>query len=307
MTRVLVTGASGFVGRHTLRPLLERGYDVHAAYRSGRLPDTSGVTWHAADLLDESGRVAVLSNVEPAALLHLAWYAEPRRFWSSVENLRWAAASIDLFRAAAAAGVRRIVGAGTCAEYQWDEGTCEERQTPLRPATLYGTAKLASGMVLEAFGREHGVESAWGRLFFLYGPGESPERLVGSTIAHLLAEQRAPTTPGTQARDFLHVSDAAAALVALLDSTVTGPVNIASGDAVEIRTVARTLGRLSGRPDLIGVGDLPAGDNEAPRVVADTRRLRREVGWRPSFDLERGLAATLAWEQQARGTRRPTS
>jgi len=303
MTRVLVTGASGFIGRHVLPLLAERGYEVHAASRHAPRHDLANASWHAADLLSETDRGRLIATVRPTALLHLAWYAEPGAFWRSNENLRWAAASIELFRVAAAAGVRRIVGTGTCAEYDWSRGLCVERETPLEPSTLYGAAKRATGMLLEAFGNVSGMSAAWARVFFTYGPGERSKRLVGSTIARLLAGERAPTTAGTQVRDFLHVADVAAGIVAVLDSVAEGPVNIGSGQGVAVADLVRTLGRLVNRPDLIGIGDLPGNPNEAPRVVADVQRLRTEIGWAPRFDLESGLAATVDWARGAAGER----
>jgi nucleoside-diphosphate-sugar epimerase len=303
MRRVVVTGASGFIGRHAVPLLAERGYEVHAVSRHVPHHQPAQAVWHAADLLSEAERERLIATVQPTALLHLAWYAEPGAFWTSTENLRWAAASIELFRVAAAAGVRRIVGAGTCAEYDWSHGLCIERETPLAPATLYGVSKRATGMVLEAFGGASGISTAWARVFFLYGPGERRERLVGSTIARLLAGERAPTTEGTQVRDFLHVGDVAAGIVAVLDSSAEGPINIGSGQGVAVADLVRTLGRAANRPDLIGIGDLPGDPNEARRVVADVRRLRNEVGWTPRFDLERGLAATLEWARSTSGER----
>jgi nucleoside-diphosphate-sugar epimerase len=299
MTRVLVTGASGFIGRHTLPLLADRGYEVHAVGRHVPPRGPANASWHAADLLSEAERRRLIDTVQPEVLLHLAWYAEPGAFWTSTENLRWAAASIDLFRTAAAAGVRRIVGAGTCAEYDWTAGMCVERETPRDPATLYGAAKRATGMVLEAVGNTAGISTAWARVFFLYGPGDRSERLVGSTIARLLAGERAPATVGTQVRDFLHVADVAGGIIAVLDSKAEGPVNIGSGQGVAVRDVVMTLGRLANRPDLIGIGDLPGNPLEAPRVIADVRRLRTEIGWTPRFDLESGLAATLEWARRA--------
>jgi nucleoside-diphosphate-sugar epimerase len=295
--RVLVTGATGFIGRHALAPLARRGCEVHAV-TSGAPPARAGpdVRWHRADLLAPGEHRELLAAVAPTHLLHFAWYAEHGRFWTSTENLRWAAATIALVQAFAEHGGRRAVLAGTCAEYRWgDPGPRTEGVTPLEPATLYGTAKNATRAVLEAGAPELGIELAWGRVFFLYGPGEDPRRLVASVIRALLAGERAPTSDGRQVRDFLHAADVAGAFAALLDSPVTGPVNVGSGDARPLLDVITAIGAATGRPDLLDVGALAPRAGDPEELVADVARLREEVGFVAAIGLEEGIERTVAW------------
>ena len=190
----MLTGATGFVGSYTLTALTEAGHEVHAFARR-RGPDTAGVTWHEADLLTGC---EVVSEVEPEILVHLAWYAEHGKFWFSTENVRWVEASLALLRAFAAAGGRRAVIAGTCAEYEWSrEVYCEDALQ--KPDTLYGVCKHGLHLVARAWAERAEVALAWGRLFFMYGPGEAPERLVPSITTSLLRGDQAPITRGTQA------------------------------------------------------------------------------------------------------------
>src|SRR5207248_2510723 len=160
-----------------------------------------------------------------------------------------------------------------------------ERRSPLRPATLYGVSKDALRRVGAAFASESSFELAWARLFFLYGPGEASTRLVPSVILPLLEGKRAETTIGSQVRDFMHVEDAARALVALAESDVTGPINIASGDGVPVAEVVDVIGALTERPDLLDRGARPMPAGEPPRIVADVGRLEREVGFKPGISL----------------------
>jgi len=298
--RVLVTGASGFIGRHAIEPLLERGFEVHAVTRTAAPPRSSSqVRWHRADLLATDGHDTLLCAVAPTDLLHLAWYAEHGQFWTSSENLRWAAATISLVQAFAEHGGRRVVVAGTCAEYCWgDPGPRIEGVTPLAPASLYGTAKHATRMLLEAAAQTLGSELAWGRIFFLYGPGEPPGRLVPSVARALLRGERVATGSGTQVRDLLHVADVAAAFVALLDSPVTGAVNIASGEGRRLREVIDAIAAATGRADLLDIGSLPPRPHDPHELVADVRRLRAEVGFIPSIALDEGIVRTVAWWQR---------
>lgn len=292
MKKVLLTGASGFIGRQAIRPLLERGFDVHAVSRSGEAVE-KGATWHAADLLDAHGRTTLMNTVRPTHVLHFAWIATPGVYWTSPLNTEWEKATLDLLALSREAGVTRFTAAGTCAEYEWNGDTCNEEKTPLRPSTPYGEAKAETcAAVIAANGA---MSTAWGRIFLLYGPHEDPRRLVPSVILPLLRGETARCTHGMQVRDFLHVRDVADAFTALLDSPVTGAVNIASGEGITIRTVVEEIARQLQAEDRVAFGALPAPAGDPARLTASVERLRGELGWRPSFTLETGIADAVAW------------
>ena len=287
MKRVLVTGASGFVGRAALAPLIARGFDIHAV---GRRPLTiAGVTSHSLDLL-AADPAPLLAAVAPTHLLHLAWVAEPGKFWAAPDNLDWLAASLRLVRGFAAAAGRRLTVAGSCAEYDWRVPFLDEATTPLAPATLYGTAKAALFQTLIAAAPVLGLSVGWGRVFFPFGPGEPAGRLLPDVITGITAGRRVACSDGTQIRDFLHVDDVAGALVALLDSDVAGAVNIASGDARPLRDIVGIAAAAAGDPALIDWGARPRQAHEPDRLEANVARLRDEVGYRPHWALATGLA-----------------
>jgi nucleoside-diphosphate-sugar epimerase len=319
----MLTGATGFVGRHALTALTAAGHEVHAVTRRrgpelAGGPECDGVTWHEVDLL--RGGEAVLGEVEPEILVHLAWYAEHGKFWSSPENLRWVESSLALLRAFVAVGGRRAVLAGTCAEYEWSRDVYPEDALQ-RPATLYGAAKHGLYTIASAYAEQSGLSLAWGRLFFLYGPHEAPARFVPSLIRPLLAGEPAAMTDGAQRRDFLYTADAGAAFAALADCEVAGAVNVASGAGVTLRELAERLerrirgggaggGEISAGEDrvelpgeLLRIGALATPEGEPPALVADVSRLREKVGWSPQIGLDEGLDRTIAWwrERLARG------
>jgi nucleoside-diphosphate-sugar epimerase len=211
------------------------------------------------------------------------------------ENFDWVRGSLALLEAFAAHGGARSITAGSCAEYDWHFGYCVETVTPCRPRTAYGVCKHALQELSAAFAATAGISSAWGRLFFLYGPHEHPDRLVPSVARALLAHELARCTHGTQVRDYLHVADAAAALVALLESEAIGPVNIASGIPVSVKTIVTQIAEALDGQHRLQLGALPTPADDPPLLVADVRRLTHEVGWSPVYDLGMGLEETIRW------------
>jgi nucleoside-diphosphate-sugar epimerase len=300
VTRVLVTGASGFVGAHAVDALLAGSHEVHAVARRGGAP-RDGVVWHEADLLERGAAERLTAAAKASALLHLAWYAVPGSFWAAAENERWIDASLRLLRAFGAAGGRRAVMAGTCAEYRWGVDVLRERDTPsgpataLEPATLYGACKHATHIAATAVAEQLDVSLAWGRIFFLYGPGEPTGRLVSSVVQSLLAGEEVATTDGHQRRDFLHVADVAGAFATLLDSPLTGALNIASGEPVPVRDIVELIEQAAGVPGGVRFGALPTRPDEPDVIAGDAQRMREELGFRPIIGLEQGLAETVAW------------
>jgi nucleoside-diphosphate-sugar epimerase len=291
---VLVTGASGFIGRHALPGLLARGYEIHALSRRGASRDASGgVIWHRGDALDTAAAAVLVARLRPSHLLHFAWNADHGVFWRTAENLSWLAASLALLRAFAENGGQRFVGAGTCAEYDWTgDGLCDEAMTPLRPATLYGQSKKAMHDMLAAFAPGASLSWAWGRIFFLFGPGEQPSRLVPHLIRNALTGQPAICRLGQLERDFMPVEDVGDAFAALLDSDVEGAVNVASGQTRRLGDFAQMIGRACGGAVEVR-RELPG--NEPLRLAASTERLQQELGWSPSRDLAAALADTVEW------------
>ncbi len=292
--RVLVTGASGFIGQHMAALLQARGFETHITAR-GTLPETAGITAHGVDLLRQDEAQRLIKDIRPDIIIHTAWYVAHGRFWTAPENTDWLEASTALAAYAAEAGTRRFVGLGTCAEYATEAGDDAypwPETRPIAPATPYGEAKATLARRLSEMAEARARFSfAWARLFHLFGPGENPARLVPSIMLALREGREAQCASGRPVRDFISTQNAAAAIAALATSDITGPVNIGSGAPISIAAMARLIAEIAGRPYLLRLGALPDRPNEAPYMVAHTGRLRREVGFTAPVSLAAELRA----------------
>ena len=293
--RVLLTGATGVIGSHCIDPLRRRGFEIVATYNTRPPLPIEGVRWVQADLLDADTPRRLVAEAAASHLLHLAWYVEPGKMIASPDNLSWSRASIDLLRLFRESGGERCVIGGSCYEYDWRYGYCNEQLTPRQPDTLYGAAKHGLAETLLGYCAATGLAGAWGRMFFLYGPNENPRRLVPSVILSLLKGEAALSSHGQQVRDYMHVRDVGEGLVALLDSQARGAYNICSGRATTIASIVVALGELTGRSDLLRIGAIAARANDAPLVVGDPAAARCDFGWEASISLRDGLRTTVDW------------
>ncbi len=296
--RLLVTGAAGFVGFHLVRAALGRGHEVVAAVRSrARAAALEGVSTRLrlveADLADARAMRRAAADASPDLALHLAWSIGPD-YSDSPDNLACVEGSLALLHGLVDAGCPRVVFVGTHLELAPSDRDMDEND-PVAPRDLYAVCKDAVHRVARAYVARTGTSFAWARLFNLYGPGQADWALVSHLVRTLLDGRRCPMTHGEQLRGFLHVSDAADALLDVGHSAVSGVVHIGSDDVVSVRELALRIGERLGRSELLAFGALAPSPRDAPRIVSSTARLRSEVGFRPRVSLDVGLQDTIDW------------
>jgi UDP-glucuronate decarboxylase len=288
---VLLTGATGFIGSHSIEPLINLGFEVHAitSKNQAQKKTHSNLKWHYLDLFNFVELDKKLSEIKPSYLLHYAWYTEHGKFWNSVENYKWMDATINLVKRFIFYGGQRFVISGSCAEYEWKHSKYVEGITPCLPENIYGKVKNLTRLAVEKIATDCEVSYSWGRIFFLYGYGEKSDRLVPSAINSLLQGKHFKCSHGAQLRDYMHIQDAASAFAALLNSNINGAVNIASGISIEVRQIVNLVASYIGAKDLVAYGAIEARNKEPGEITADIQILTNMVGFQCRHRLQEGI------------------
>lgn len=290
--RVLITGASGFVGSATTATLVASGVEVVATSRMSKHQAAAGAL--PVDATSIEAMTACIEEYRPTHLIMLAW---PTDVGTRDETMfaPWLENTVPVMQAFAANGGERFVGVGTCMEYDWDTSGPLSETTPLKPGTEYGKSKTAAFEHVSAEATRSGLSWGWARPFFLYGPREPQRRLIPDVVTSLLKGEEVRCTEGLQHRDFLHINDVGAALAAFATSEVQGPLNIASGQSIQIRKLVEIFATRLGRPELVRFGARPLQGYEVPEVVADITKLSETLGFSPSVPMDTGVDLTIEW------------
>lgn len=258
MIRVLVTGASGFVGRQIMRALSKFDVELVPVIRKGKeatvttLPNVKRMIT-TPDLFAETEEWWQEQCREIDLVIHAAWYAEPGKYLQASQNIDCLMGSLSLAKGAAKSGVKRFLGIGTCFEYDLTLGVLSV-DTPLKPLTPYAAAKAALYFSLSQWLPTQSMQFVWCRLFYLYGEGEDTRRLVPYIRNQLEKGNPAELTSGKQVRDFLDVAEAGEMISNVALGEQTGVVNICSGVPITVKQLAEQIANEYGRQDLLMFG-----------------------------------------------------
>ena len=298
--RLLVTGASGLIGRHVIALATRtNGIELIATSRSRPSELPNGVAFAAADLSSPAEAAALVRGQRPTHIVHTAWETRHPTYWQDPVNFQWAEAAGAMADAFGDVGGLRFVQLGSCAEYDWSHETCVEGETPDVPATPYGQAKLEAFRMIQAAARDR-FETVEARIFWVFGPGENPSRLIPLICRTYLAGEVPDLGSGRQKRDLLFAEDAASAILALATTAgLEGVVNIATGEEIELAQVATELARLTGVSET-GLGRRGDRPDDPEILIASADRIR-STGWEPKHSLAEGLAKTLDWWRERAG------
>lgn len=299
--RCLVTGASGHLGSYLTERLLQAGWEVFVLAREQsdlwRLCDVlERVNVVRADLSNLSNVAPAINELKPEATFHLAWDGVTSAFKNSPEQItRNVTGSLELFEIVRSAGCKLWVGVGSQAEYGAHDSMLTE-ETPARPLTAYGTAKLCVGLLTKKLCELSGMRYVWLRLLATYGPKDDERHLLPATIRKLLAGERPSLTLGEQHWDYLYVTDAAEAIYrAAMSEETHGVFNLGSGESQSIRHIMERARDLIDPALPLGFGEIPYPADQLMRLETSIERLRSATGWTPQVNLDEGLRRTIDW------------
>ncbi len=288
--KVLLTGATGLIGKEIITPLKERGFEIYALTIDKNNP--GGVNWIFCNLFDENSVKKALEEVKPTHLLNFAW-ATTGDYLTSEINFEFVKAGLNLIKIFKENGGNRAVYAGTCFEYEFKDKPLKEGGS-LNPQTLYAVSKNALHQMTEEYCRINNISFGYGRIFYVFGHGENEKRLTAHTINNLRNNREVVINNGDLIKDYMYTKDIAGAFAALLDSSVEGSVNICTGRGISLREYTGYIAKQLGKEEYLTIKQ--EATSQPPVIVGDNTRLTQEVGYKIKYDFESAIKEILERE-----------
>jgi len=303
--RCLVTGATGFIGSHLTRFLLQHNIQVSILMREESDP------WRIRDILPDvqilqgdlkhiDTLTKQLGKAEFDVIFHLAWYGANSAKYKNTPDQVYenVSGSLALVQLAQKCNAQRWIGFGSVLEYGRYNGVFSESLQPL-PDTLYGSSKYAVCMLAQKLCQAYQIRFFWVRPFWLYGPADDPLRLIPFVIQSLLRGQEPALTRGEQLWDYLYIYDAIEAIWLLATHpTAQGIFNLGSGKVYTIRSIVEQIRDLIDPRLSLGFGRVPYAVDQIMHLQADITNLQQTIGWSPQTHLIDGLTRTINWYRQ---------
>ncbi len=287
MKKVFLTGGTGLIGTETIPFLEQAGFEIYAL-TIGDEQDTKNVKYIKANLFDKQEISRIMAEIKPEYLLHYAWLSTG--LFNDNSNFDFLTASIDLLKAFVQNGGKRVVMAGTYAEYGYHNETLSE-DMPAEPINIYSQCKDFVHQISESYCKNNNISFGWARIFSAFGKERDPRRLTSDVINHLKANEPVTIRSGSLVRDYIYVKDIAAAFVKFLDSNVEGVVNICTGKDTSIHDYVMKIAKAMGKENLVIFNEQPSP--QQVRVVGDSSRLNKEVGFLPNYTIEEAIKEIL--------------
>lgn len=287
MKKVFLTGGTGLIGTQTIPFLQKAGFEIYALTLDENKSE-NGIKYVKGNLFDKIQIDNLLSEIRPEYMLHYAWLSTG--LFNDNSNFDFLTSSIDLLKSFAKYGGKRVVMAGTYAEYGYHNETLKETM-PAEPINIYSQCKDFVHQIAEAYCQNNNISFGWGRIFSAFGKEKDPRRLTSDVINHLKNNQEVAIRSGSLVRDYIYTKDIAAAFVKFLESDVNGVVNICTGKDTSIHDYVMKIAQIMEKENLVVFNEQKSP--QQVRVVGDPTRLNKEVGFTPKYSIEQALKEIL--------------
>jgi nucleoside-diphosphate-sugar epimerase/dTDP-4-dehydrorhamnose 3,5-epimerase-like enzyme len=305
-TEVVVTGATGFIGSHLTKALVDRGARVSVLVRrGGRLSGLQGVLdkirIFETDITNASRLTELFQQIQPKKLFHLAAYTAPVRDLANASDALGVnlIGTMALLQAAQSVELDAVVVSGTCEEYGDGEAPYHE-DSHVQPVSPYSVTKAAASLWCRMLHQISGLPIVLIRPFLCYGPAQEPNRLVSQAIIAALANQDLPMSPGNQTRDLTHVTDLVQGYIAasITPEAIGQVINLGSGQEHRVQEIVEMIYRLAGSSGKPQPGKLPYRAAEVWRCFTSLNKAKSLLKWQPTIGLEEGLVQTIEWYRE---------
>lgn len=306
-TRVLVTGATGFIGSHLCAALVNTGATVIALRRPGSsprwpMPPDDRIEWVDADLRDRARLTEAVQAARPARVFHLAASTSIERGFPTADEMIATnlVGTVNLLRALDGTGYECFVQTGSAEEYGAGDAPFHE-SAPLRPVSPYSASKASATLFCEMYHRTLHCPIVILRPFLVYGPGQPANKLIPQAILAALADRDFPMTSGQQTREFTYIDDLIDGYLRASSTpgAIGQTINLGTGVACRVLDVVRLIIELTGSKMTPRVGALSSRPGEIWAYQCDNTKAQTLLGWSPKVSLSDGLQRTIAWYRLA--------
>lgn len=291
--KIFLTGATGFIGTHVVNALYKNHTVLlltHPSERNDAQPES--VRTVKGDLAHISKWQKELAHFRPAVTIHLAWEGIPHYdSRTSIKNLWY---GLDLISMLRDIGCKKFIGAGSCWEYGEQSGKLDEEHI-LNPINAYGAAKISLRFLGEAIAKEGNMQFIWTRFFYVYGPGQKESSLIPHAIRCIQSGNMPEIKSPLASNDFIYVEDVACALKLLAEKgKKNGVYNIGSGKLTRVQAIINLIFKQYRRKHEYRKIEQELTDKLAG-FYADTKKIEKEVGWKPLTAIREGIKKTIAY------------
>lgn len=275
--KVLLTGATGLIGKEAIASLEEKGCSVVACGSRN------------FDLLNLDSIESFVKKEKPDYLLHFAWVTGGDYLTNPINEIL-CKNSFELLKFFYKYGGKKAVLSGTCFEYEFSDARLSER-TRLNPKTFYAQKKVELNHLCTEFCARNNLEYAWGRIFYVYGHKEKEGRLTNYIVSKLLNNERVSVRFGQLIRDYMYSKDIANAFVELLLSNVKNDINICTGKGISLGDYAAIIAKKLGKQNLL---DVKNEQTDQPlKIIGDNTKLSKEVGYLQRYNFDSAIDSVL--------------